>query len=325
MPTKTSSKRSSTASSKRNIPKEALSTDDLWLEAETIALPQSYWVGQQLQTDILPDNILLFPVRQRMLARSMGTAHPRFVLDIATSATGKLRIGEYNYLLLKNECALIFPHQFNYGSIAQNPNKLGWITITFDLPDTTRIEALRNRPRKLRPSDLLILQQVIHAYKKKSPLAITFYLSELLQQLCEAPEISKKQCNLPSDNPHRDELLTKINHFLSKNIEKAFTIKHLAEEFNLTIPQLQALFRKHVPHTTLGKYIRSRKIMHAARLIQTTNGNMTEIAQRVGFSSLNVFSRIFKKTYGISPKQYEREAMRTTSLPPNITLDHKPR
>jgi AraC-like DNA-binding protein/mannose-6-phosphate isomerase-like protein (cupin superfamily) len=57
--------------------------------------------------------------------------------------------------------------------------------------------------------------------------------------------------------------------------------------------------------TALVTDLRAR---HAEMLLATTSLNLTEIATRCGFSSLSYFSRCFRATQGVSPREYRRRA-----------------
>lgn len=61
-----------------------------------------------------------------------------------------------------------------------------------------------------------------------------------------------------------------------------------------------------MPHTSLGKYVRSRRVSLAARMIQLTDHTITEVSDRLGFSSIHSYSRLFKTVYGVSPLQYKK-------------------
>ena len=54
------------------------------------------------------------------------------------------------------------------------------------------------------------------------------------------------------------------------------------------------------------EFIRSIRLKKAAELIQKKFGNLSEIALEVGFNNPAYFSECFKKQYGVSPLQYQR-------------------
>ena len=56
----------------------------------------------------------------------------------------------------------------------------------------------------------------------------------------------------------------------------------------------------------IAAYIRRRRMHRAKKLLKTTELSVAEIAEQVGFSDYNYFSRVYKKTYGKSPKRYRK-------------------
>ena len=54
----------------------------------------------------------------------------------------------------------------------------------------------------------------------------------------------------------------------------------------------------------LHKYIVNVKIEKAQQLLLSGKINITETAERSGFSSIHVFSKTFRNTLGISPSEF---------------------
>ena len=63
---------------------------------------------------------------------------------------------------------------------------------------------------------------------------------------------------------------------------------------------------KQYTHTTPMQYLVSRRITNAQMLLETTNYNITEIGQLVGYDNPLYFSRIFRKQKGMSPSEYRK-------------------
>ena len=59
-------------------------------------------------------------------------------------------------------------------------------------------------------------------------------------------------------------------------------------------------------NTTPMQYIVSLRIANAQMLLETTNYNVTEIGNIVGYNNPLYFSRIFRKQKGISPSEYRK-------------------
>jgi len=55
---------------------------------------------------------------------------------------------------------------------------------------------------------------------------------------------------------------------------------------------------------TIGEYINNLKIKESKRLLREGFMSITEISQKLGFSSVHYFSKLFKKKIGQSPKEY---------------------
>jgi AraC-like DNA-binding protein len=72
---------------------------------------------------------------------------------------------------------------------------------------------------------------------------------------------------------------------------------------------LSMLFKEQLG-TTIHQYITSVRIEQAKRFIRRGGATFTEIAERVGFSSIHHFSRIFRKETGVPPSRYAADIKR---------------
>lgn len=70
---------------------------------------------------------------------------------------------------------------------------------------------------------------------------------------------------------------------------------------------LSRLFRQEM-HTTPHKYLLSLRLQAAADILRVgTGSSITEVARMCGYSDPLYFSRMFKKKYGVSPREYARQ------------------
>ena len=86
------------------------------------------------------------------------------------------------------------------------------------------------------------------------------------------------------------------------DLENTITISDLSREVGLSPSKLKSSFKKHFG-TTIHDFTRQTKLEHAKRMIESGDMNVTEAALSVGYNSLGHFSRIFKDTFGVLPKQ----------------------
>ena len=84
---------------------------------------------------------------------------------------------------------------------------------------------------------------------------------------------------------------------------KRMNVSRLVEELGISRAGLDRLFRTWLDLSPQQYLIRQR-MESACQLIRDGQLNMTQIADRLGYSSLYYFSRQFKKTAAMSPSEY---------------------
>jgi AraC-like DNA-binding protein len=67
--------------------------------------------------------------------------------------------------------------------------------------------------------------------------------------------------------------------------------------------------------TGIIQYFRWMKIERAKELIREENYNFSEIAERLGFSSVHYFSHVFKKITDMTPSEYAVSVKSKAELP----------
>ncbi len=95
-----------------------------------------------------------------------------------------------------------------------------------------------------------------------------------------------------------------------------FIEQHLADDISLDKIAERAYLSKYHFHrifkTTIGKtlmeYIRDRRLIRAAYELIGSSKTIGKIAIDLGFNSQDTFDKAFKRMYGITPKEYRRNA-----------------
>lgn len=99
-------------------------------------------------------------------------------------------------------------------------------------------------------------------------------------------------------SPHIRKCLTYIN----KNLNKRITVKELADHCGLSKDYLSHLFKQEM-NENISEYILNKKLETAKSLL-LDNMDSTSICYALGFSSQSHFITVFKKKYGITPKEF---------------------
>ncbi|MEG1972306.1 MAG: AraC family transcriptional regulator, partial [Oscillospiraceae bacterium] len=102
----------------------------------------------------------------------------------------------------------------------------------------------------------------------------------------------------------KQKLIAEIDAFLLANINETITLKQISEKLNISTSYLSSLYKKSHPQKSIIQTFNELKINKAKQYLEQSDLNITQISDILGFSSVHYFSRIFKKTVGISPVQY---------------------
>lgn len=145
---------------------------------------------------------------------------------------------------------------------------------------------------------------------------IKIYLELLLITLIRNNTAIKKQERISSLTRRRaeDDLVNRMICFMKQNIEKNLTVDDFCKEFSLSRTRIKSLFKDRM-QTGIIQYFRRMKIERAKELIREENYNFSEIAERLGFSSVHYFSHVFKKITDMTPSEYAVSVKSKAELP----------
>lgn len=93
--------------------------------------------------------------------------------------------------------------------------------------------------------------------------------------------------------------------YINEHYNQKITLDDVAAHVFLNRSYLSQLFKKEMG-VAFADYLETVRINHAKRLISNSNKSMSEIAEYVGFSNQNYFTKVFKKVTGVSPLQYKK-------------------
>ena len=103
----------------------------------------------------------------------------------------------------------------------------------------------------------------------------------------------------------RNETVEQICAYLAANYQQKFSLTDVAARFYLSPYYLSRLFRR-VTGQSIVDYINNRRIEAAQRLLESTDLNISAVAEQTGFASAAHFRRVFRETMGTGPLQYRK-------------------
>lgn len=115
-------------------------------------------------------------------------------------------------------------------------------------------------------------------------------------------------------NHYIDEsrLVEAIKNYLSEHITEKLTIADVCAHFGISQTTMMKKFR-HENDCGVMEYFNDCKVAEAKHLIRKTSQSFTEIAETLGFSSVNYFSRVFKAKTGMTPTEYSKYASKRSA------------
>ena len=99
--------------------------------------------------------------------------------------------------------------------------------------------------------------------------------------------------------------------YFHENYNKAICIEDYAAEQHMSVSWFIRNFKEYTDATPT-QYLLSLRISNAQTLLETTNYNVTEISEIVGYDNPLYFSRLFKKQIGMSPSEFRKHLLKYT-------------
>jgi AraC-like DNA-binding protein len=92
---------------------------------------------------------------------------------------------------------------------------------------------------------------------------------------------------------------------MHENVEEPWTVESLAAACGMSRSAFAAKFKELVGETPL-EYLTNWRMHKATALLRKGDRKLFEVAKSVGYDSDAAFSKAFKRTFGLAPREYER-------------------
>lgn len=112
-----------------------------------------------------------------------------------------------------------------------------------------------------------------------------------------------------TDNEIQSDYINRINRvfeFIDENLDSDLSLNTVSKIAFFSPFHFHRIF-KCITSETLNEYVNRRRIEKSALDLLHKNLTITEITLKFGFNETSSFSRAFKKYYGISPSEFEKQ------------------
>ncbi|MDR2054007.1 MAG: helix-turn-helix domain-containing protein [Treponema sp.] len=115
----------------------------------------------------------------------------------------------------------------------------------------------------------------------------------------------RRYCALVKEFSLRDysPLIRNVINHIDFNLREPLSVQFLAKQFKVSPSNLSAQFRRE-KGMPLTDFINAKRLERAKSMLHGSGLHVQEIADQCGFLDTNYFSRIFKRHFGVSPKEF---------------------
>ncbi len=110
-----------------------------------------------------------------------------------------------------------------------------------------------------------------------------------------------------------EDVAQTILQYLTEHLYETINIGDLCAQFSLSRSYLEYIFKQQTGKGIMACFS-EMKIQQAKELLRNGDYNITQISDRLGYSSVHYFSRRFKELVGMSPSEYTTSIKSKTKL-----------
>lgn len=104
----------------------------------------------------------------------------------------------------------------------------------------------------------------------------------------------------------KERVITGITKYMQEHLSEDVSLHILSEEFHLNSQYISQLFKNEIGVNFLT-YLTNIRMEHAKKLLLSTSLSIAEVSEQSGYGDYRVFTKVFKKSEGITPSQYLRD------------------
>lgn len=270
-------------------------------EPDQISLPETI---SPLTEPVHPLHLLTFlPQQSDNGFYFRGEQHPPLELIYVEHGTVNHYCNAQEQAIHAGELLLIGGNQWH---MQHAEGEVRFLTIGFlwdGLPFSTIANQIMTATTDLR-NELSSLQQLFASQNPYRHELLNARLKLLLLELLNPDSGIPRR--MPSSDKMKNQLVDQALRYISQHAGDVCSVADLAAAVNVSPAYLSTLFRQNLDISP-GKYITRIRLEECKTLLLTGRLSVSEVADRMGYSSVQHFSKQFRQWTGLSPSQYYRK------------------
>ncbi|GCF95628.1 AraC family transcriptional regulator [Enterococcus florum] len=253
---------------------------------------------------------------------SFGPAiRQQYILHIVMDGTGTYHVKDQQYKLKKGDLFLIRPGDSTfYHADGEEPWLYCWISFGGKVAD----EVIRQSV--FQENGYTMVSSTIQKYIdlimdcmafNEDSLSSELRLNEQLYRLFYLLINDGGTLTLGTQKGH-SPLAIEVMSYIQQHYAEEITVEQIAKALAVNRSHLSRLFSTHIG-MSIKEYLTGVRINRGAFLLSMTDKSIEAIAQEVGFNSLVVFSRTFKKVTGETARSYRKRMQQESAS--NLSME----
>ena len=274
------------------------------------------YIDHPLIKGLYPTDMGFFPKAKHHYRERKEGANEAIMI-YCMDGSGLVELGDEKIKLERGSVFTIplgIPHK--YSADNDSPWSIFWMHFKGDNLDSFPLQGEHLKCRVMAaPEENTIIQnhfmRLFEIAENGHSLGNMICLSQLLLTILSEIYYFEKE----SEMSKVDRNLTSAINFMYENLNKDLNLLELSEYMGLSKSYLNLIFKEHTQRAPL-EFFTNLKIQQACKYLRLTNMYIYEISKTLGYEDQYYFSRIFKKTIGLSPKEYRSNKNHQTVFQP---------
>ncbi len=113
----------------------------------------------------------------------------------------------------------------------------------------------------------------------------------------------------PLSTVNKKELIGQVKSYITAHLKDDLRMEQMAKQFCISADYLSKLFKRE-EGIGIGDYIVEERMFLAGELMKAGGASVSRIAYECGYDNYSYFTKVFKKRYGMTPREFMQKEAR---------------